>query len=287
MYRLPGGEPCKKPPVNVRPEAVDRLPGPSKRPRPGRATLPAVAPLFDPVAEGYRAFRPAYPTDLLDRVDGITGGGGAGLHLDVGCGTGILARQLAGRGLDVLGVDPSTPMLAQALRDGGGPRYLLGAAEALPLAPASVVRVTVAQALHWFDLAAFCGEVHRIAVPGAWACALWNRRVDRGLTGEYDRIMRRFTARYAAKRHGTPILEALRSTLAPRTIEKLAVEWVDRLDWEAFIGRARSTSYVHHGEGDRERLEADLRAAFDRHADGSGVVDFGYQAVAYLWRAHP
>lgn len=92
-----------------------------------------MAALFDPVADAYHRFRPRYPAAILDDLDRLTGGAGAGPTVDVGCGTGILARQLASRGAAVLGVDPSAPMLGQAHRSAGGPAYVRGAAEALPV----------------------------------------------------------------------------------------------------------------------------------------------------------
>ncbi|GAB2957591.1 class I SAM-dependent methyltransferase [Streptomyces pseudoechinosporeus] len=48
---------------------------------------------------------------------------GALTALDVGCGTGQFARQLAQRGLDVDAVDPNADVIEAAQATGGGPRY--------------------------------------------------------------------------------------------------------------------------------------------------------------------
>jgi SAM-dependent methyltransferase len=48
---------------------------------------------------------------------------GARAALDIGCGTGKFARLLAGRGLDVEGVDANADVIAAAQAAGGGPRY--------------------------------------------------------------------------------------------------------------------------------------------------------------------
>ncbi|MGR3936545.1 class I SAM-dependent methyltransferase [Streptomyces sp. BRA346] len=48
---------------------------------------------------------------------------GARSALDVGCGTGRFARLLAGRGLDVEGVDADADVIAAAREAGDGPRY--------------------------------------------------------------------------------------------------------------------------------------------------------------------
>jgi SAM-dependent methyltransferase len=58
--------------------------------------------------------------------------GGARRVLDAGCGAGRHARALAGRGLDVTGVDLSLDLLRSAFSAGGGPRYVRGDLRALP-----------------------------------------------------------------------------------------------------------------------------------------------------------
>ncbi|QDU65975.1 class I SAM-dependent methyltransferase [Engelhardtia mirabilis] len=245
-----------------------------------------MAPLFDPVAEAYRSFRPSYPAALLDRLDQLCGPP-RGPVVDVGCGTGILARQLAARGAVVIGIDPSRPMLAQARQDAAGPIYLLGEAEALPIADGSAGRVTAAQAMHWFDIPAFAVEARRVARPGAWGLGLWNRRQDSGLAGDYDQIMRRSSERYARHRHGAPTLDQLRAAVAPTEVIELRQAWSDPLNWEAYLGRARSTSYMHHAERDRAELEADLRQSFERWAGPDGRAPLDYEAVAYAWPLLP
>ena len=56
--------------------------------------------VFGTVAEAYDAHRPGYPARLLDQLAGMVGDGAR--CLDVGAGTGKVARALADRGLDVL-----------------------------------------------------------------------------------------------------------------------------------------------------------------------------------------
>ncbi|MFC9912686.1 class I SAM-dependent methyltransferase [Streptomyces sp. NPDC127197] len=48
---------------------------------------------------------------------------GARTALDVGCGTGRFARLLAGRGLEVDGIDANAEVIEAARAAGGGPRY--------------------------------------------------------------------------------------------------------------------------------------------------------------------
>lgn len=64
--------------------------------------------------EGFGAFARAIAPGLLDCLRRV--GPGGGRVVDLGCGSGIWAEQLVGRGYDVLGVDYSESMLAIARR---------------------------------------------------------------------------------------------------------------------------------------------------------------------------
>ena len=85
---------------------------------------------------------------------------------DIGSGTGIFTRQLAGilpPAVEIIGVEPSRPMRDQALRSSPGDRirYIDGAAEKLPFAGGTIGAVTAATAAHWFDFPAFLSEAKR------------------------------------------------------------------------------------------------------------------------------
>jgi SAM-dependent methyltransferase len=86
---------------------------------------------------------------------------GAGSVLDVGCGTGTFACMLAGRGLDVIGVDPARASLdvARAKPGADAVRWLEGDATILP--PLQV------------DLATMTGNVAQVFLTDAeWAATL-------------------------------------------------------------------------------------------------------------------
>jgi SAM-dependent methyltransferase len=87
--------------------------------------------------------------------------------LDVGCGEGQVARQLAAAGVDVIGFDPSGAQIARAQERGGGPRYARASAEQLPVADGSIDAVLACLSFeHVADLPAAVREVARVLVPG-------------------------------------------------------------------------------------------------------------------------
>ena len=69
-----------------------------------------------------------------------------GLVLDLGCGSGILAKYLVARGFDVCGIDPSAAMLAIARRVAPGATFIRGRAEQVKLPRCSAI-VSTGEAL--------------------------------------------------------------------------------------------------------------------------------------------
>jgi SAM-dependent methyltransferase len=93
------------------------------------------------------------------------------LAWDVGTGNGQAAIGLAAHFRRVIATDATAAQIARA-RPHERIEYRVATAEAGGLSPSSADLVAVAQALHWFDLAAFYAEVRRVAAPGA-VIAAW------------------------------------------------------------------------------------------------------------------
>ncbi len=89
--------------------------------------------------------------------------------LDLGTGTGSLALGLAKRGLDVVGLDPSTALLEVARRRaselGVAVRFVEGAAENTQVDAATFDIVTAGQCWWWFDAELTVAEAKRALKP--------------------------------------------------------------------------------------------------------------------------
>jgi SAM-dependent methyltransferase len=104
------------------------------------------------VAEAYPN-RPPYPAAVFDTLAGLITDTPRAV-LDVGCGTGDIARRLAPRVERVDAVDASAAMIAHGQRQPGGDapnlRWLVAMIEDAPLAPPYAL-ITAGESLHWFD----------------------------------------------------------------------------------------------------------------------------------------
>lgn len=90
--------------------------------------------------------------------------------LDVGCGTGRLAAELAARGARVWGVDPSPEMLARARANAGRRVGLkVGAAEALPFRDGWFERAVMSMVVHLVDRKRALAELFRVLAPAGRA----------------------------------------------------------------------------------------------------------------------
>ncbi len=140
----------------------------------GTATEDYVSKKLDPdfglTAEDYSRHRSGFPPEVVARLAGF-GVEVAGRDvLDIGTGTGSLARLFARAGARVTGVDPAAPLLEQAreLDRAAGVRiaYEVATAEATGLSDAAFDVVSAGQCWHWFDAPKAAAEVRRLLRPG-------------------------------------------------------------------------------------------------------------------------
>jgi SAM-dependent methyltransferase len=142
---------------------------------------------FSRAAGEYASFRPRYPEPLFGWLAEQV----PDRHRawDCATGSGQAALALAPYFREVVASDASLAQLRHAAR-AGAVRYAAMTAERPALADDSFSLVTVAQALHWFDRAAFFAEVHRVLVRGGLFAA-WRYGLA-SIDPEVDAVVGRF-----------------------------------------------------------------------------------------------
>lgn len=125
---------------------------------------------FDRTAEDYAKHRVGFPESLFRRLAEKGIGARGQSVLDLGTGTGVMARGFARNGCRVVGLDIAKTLLTSArdLDAQAGLRidYVLGRAEQIPLRGQSFDVVSAGQCWHWFDRPAALHEVRSQLRPG-------------------------------------------------------------------------------------------------------------------------
>lgn len=130
---------------------------------------------FSEQAQAYAAYRPQYPPALFDYLAALAPD--RRLAWDCGTGNGQAARELSRHFQRVYATDASAEQIAQAIPD-GRIDYRVERAEEVGLEAGSVDLITVATAVHWFDLEPFYRVVCRVAKP-AGILAVWTYHLPR------------------------------------------------------------------------------------------------------------
>ncbi|MFD9326319.1 class I SAM-dependent methyltransferase [Streptomyces sp. NPDC060065] len=120
-----------------------------------------MAESFGVDAQRYDQARPGYPDTLVTRI--VTGSPGSDV-LDVGCGTGIAARQFQAAGCTVLGIEPDARMADFARAR--GLQVEVATFEAWQSAGRTFDAVIAAQSWHWVEPVAGVMKAARVLRPG-------------------------------------------------------------------------------------------------------------------------
>lgn len=231
---------------------------------------------FQDGGEHYDRVRPGYPVDSVDWLLPK----GASTAADLGAGTGKFTALLAGRGLEVAAVDPSTDMLAQLRKAYPDVHATEGTAEATGLADSAFDVVSVAQAWHWCEPLAASTEIARILRPAGVLGLIWNQ-LDTSIPWVHrlSRIM------HAGDVHKP----GFRPVIGPEFhgLERHLTRWEDPLSPEDIMELTKSRSYyLRANEATRAKVMGNLQWYLYEHLGHAPGDTVPLPYLTQTWRAY-
>jgi SAM-dependent methyltransferase len=237
---------------------------------------------FGAIAEEYDGLRPQAPRQAVDWLVPP----GCAVAVDVGAGTGLFTRRLAGRAAQVIAVEPDARMRKVLTARSPGVRVIEGRGESIPLPDAAADAVFVSTAWHWMDHEQAVPEAARVLRDGGRLGLIWtsrDREVDwlRDLSALRSKDTAepesgdRFRRRLYFELPETPVFQ----NIARETFQFVRTMTVE--DVVAMLG-TYSRAIVASPE-DRSRGLADARLALEARFPGADTIDVPMRA--WCWRA--
>ena len=242
--------------------------------------------LFDEVAGDYDAFRPDYPAQLFDALESAMGQPLLWSSVcDVGAGTGIASRALAGRGATVTAVEPGIDAL-RVLRSRSTSRVhaVGGDGNALPLAGGQFDLLSYAQSFHWTDASRSVAEAFRVLKPNA-VLALWWNQHDQSVQWLREHDLRVFAA-CGVPSHGDDSWTAdlLAGDPWNRRVATVEIPWSRQVAMDDYGRNLLTKSYVFALGPERAAEVVEAELAELRRVHPSGMLDEPFVTYAVLAR---
>ena len=242
--------------------------------------------LFDAVAGEYDRTRPDYPGQLFDAIESAMGQPLLWSDVcDVGAGTGIATRALAGRGATVTAVEPGLGALTVLrARSTSRVRAVAGDGNALPLAAGLFDLVSYAQSFHWTDPARSVGEAFRVLKPGG-VLALWWNRHDLSVPWFAAHQQRLFAAcDWPGHEDHSAVAGALGGAPWHKRVAVVEIPWSRRISLDDFGRNLATKSYVFALGEARAREVVDTELALLAGEHPGGVLEEPFTTYAVMAR---
>ena len=256
------------------------------------APMEVRARAFDGWAADYERYRPGYPPALFDLVADRFELPSDPRVVDLGAGTGKVARAAAARGWRATAVDPGEPMLAAA--EGVAVDVVVATAERTGLPDAAFDAALAGEAYHWFDAPSALGEMARIVRPGGGVALFWNV-VDEGrspLVASERRLVAEYGIDGSDVRRPGPQPEtraAIRAVGAFEEPDFVQVSHVVHMTGADYVGLAHTKSHLRTAPAE---LQDRYLSAFTAMLAGHGIggtdrIEVPYVVECWIARRRP
>jgi ubiquinone/menaquinone biosynthesis C-methylase UbiE len=242
---------------------------------------------FSDRVDDYVKYRPHYSPEIVQALEQACRLNAEHVIVDVGCGTGLLAKIFLENGNPVIGVEPNANM-HQAGEDFLSAynhfRMIAGSAEHTTLPDQCADFVIAGQAFHWFQPAPTRREFVRILKPGGWAVLIWHDR-DTETTPflrAYEEFLIRHSTDYSTVAHNKVAnYGALEQFYSPDRMRLIVQQTSQHFDLEGLRGRLLSSSYAPREGPAAHTMLAELPGLFEAYV-ANGTVALDYKTKIYF-----
>ena len=243
---------------------------------------------FTDKAEKYEKFRPSYPKESLDIIQDEC-------HLilnndiviaDIGAGTGKFTELLLDKDCKVYAIEPNDNMRAIAEdKFIGNLNYksINNTAENTGLDDNSVDLITVAQALHYFDVEKVKIEFRRILKLNGKVALLWNFRYkESDFMKEYEKIVYTFHSKdlqptFAQDKMNDSVYNKLFSEY-----KVFSIPYIQELDFDDLWGRVLSSNHApKKDDPNYDELYKNIKKIFDKYQHNK-KINFEYHTKVVI-----
>ena len=252
-------------------------------------SVPKSAPTerFSDRVDDYVKYRPHYSPEVVQTLRNECGLSTEHFVVDVGCGTGLLAKIFLENGNRVIGVEPNANMRT------AGEEYLssfekfsmvAGSAESTSLPDQFADFVIAGQAFHWFQPDATRREFARLLKPGGWAVLIWHDRdmESTPFLRAYEEFLVQYSTDYTTVAHNKVAnYGALERFYSPDKMHLIVQATQQRFDLEGLRGRLLSSSYAPREGPAADAMLLELPKLFAQYQEG-GFVTLDYHTRIYF-----
>lgn len=144
---------------------------------------------FSGISQNYQASRPTYPAQVFNYLSDLCSE--KSLAWDCATGNGQSSTGLAEHFKRIIATDASHEQITKVPSEQAtNIHYQVASAENSGIESSSIDLITVAQALHWFDIDLFAKECHRVLKPEGTLAVWCYKRL--AINSEIDDIITRF-----------------------------------------------------------------------------------------------
>lgn len=243
--------------------------------------------LFDTKSKFYSKYRPKYSNEFIQHLCTHYFSNKTQIVVDVGCGTGILTKQILDCGLSVVGIEPNEEMLNEAicyLKEYDNFTAINTTAENTTLPDNFADMIVVGQAFHWFDLELFKKESKRILTQQGIVVLVWNRKCDCPMETDRKKIVEKYRSIQDSFNCSWDEREVGIASFFDHDFVKLEFDNDIEEDFQEFIGRTLSASHaINTSDCRMEEYLNDWKQFFEKYQVNNKITTKN-QTIAFIGR---